>query len=96
MFLENWKRLQMRLGYFWDLTGIEEEEVSSPASFSVSALTLEIDYLEWKNHFHLRSLSASPRLSLMVAVFLVWLCGLSHGGDALKPRVQNPCSSLAL
>uniref|UniRef100_A0A452TPK1 Anoctamin n=1 Tax=Ursus maritimus TaxID=29073 RepID=A0A452TPK1_URSMA len=29
MFLENWKRLQMRLGYFWDLTGIEEEEVSS-------------------------------------------------------------------
>lgn len=28
MFLENWKRLQMRLGYFWDLTGIEEEEVS--------------------------------------------------------------------
>ncbi|KAL1790686.1 anoctamin-2 isoform X1 [Sigmodon hispidus] len=28
MFLENWKRLQMRLGYFWDLTGLEEEEVS--------------------------------------------------------------------
>ncbi|XP_032329364.1 anoctamin-2 isoform X3 [Camelus ferus] len=26
MFLENWKRLQMRLGYFWDLTGIDEEE----------------------------------------------------------------------
>uniref|UniRef100_A0A8C0D7I0 Anoctamin n=1 Tax=Balaenoptera musculus TaxID=9771 RepID=A0A8C0D7I0_BALMU len=26
MFLENWKRLQMRLGYFWDLTGVEEEE----------------------------------------------------------------------
>ena len=34
MFLENWKRLQMRLGYFWDLTGIEEEEVSSLACFS--------------------------------------------------------------
>ncbi|XP_063093802.1 anoctamin-2 isoform X4 [Cavia porcellus] len=29
MFLENWKRLQMRLGYFWDLTGIEEEEEHS-------------------------------------------------------------------
>uniref|UniRef100_A0A670I0N8 Anoctamin n=1 Tax=Podarcis muralis TaxID=64176 RepID=A0A670I0N8_PODMU len=27
MFLENWKRLQMRLSYFWDLTGLEEEEV---------------------------------------------------------------------
>uniref|UniRef100_A0A8C3FLD3 Anoctamin n=1 Tax=Chrysemys picta bellii TaxID=8478 RepID=A0A8C3FLD3_CHRPI len=26
MFLEQWKRLQMRLGYFWDLTGLEEEE----------------------------------------------------------------------
>lgn len=33
MFLENWKRLQMRLGYFWDLTGIEEEEVSILAHF---------------------------------------------------------------
>ncbi|NXD11340.1 ANO2 protein, partial [Nothocercus nigrocapillus] len=28
MFLEQWKRLQMRLSYFWDLTGLEEEEVS--------------------------------------------------------------------
>uniref|UniRef100_K7F4F7 Anoctamin n=1 Tax=Pelodiscus sinensis TaxID=13735 RepID=K7F4F7_PELSI len=28
MFLEHWKRLQMRLGYFWDLTGLEDEEVS--------------------------------------------------------------------
>uniref|UniRef100_A0A8C4JB22 Anoctamin n=1 Tax=Dromaius novaehollandiae TaxID=8790 RepID=A0A8C4JB22_DRONO len=26
MFLEQWKRLQMRLNYFWDLTGLEEEE----------------------------------------------------------------------
>ncbi|NXT32025.1 ANO2 protein, partial [Pelecanoides urinatrix] len=30
MFLEQWKRLQMRLSYFWDLTGLEEEEVSFP------------------------------------------------------------------
>uniref|UniRef100_A0A8D2QIM5 Anoctamin n=1 Tax=Zonotrichia albicollis TaxID=44394 RepID=A0A8D2QIM5_ZONAL len=28
MFLEQWKRLQMRLSYFWDLTGLEEEEVN--------------------------------------------------------------------
>uniref|UniRef100_A0A8C2U0G3 Anoctamin n=1 Tax=Coturnix japonica TaxID=93934 RepID=A0A8C2U0G3_COTJA len=27
MFLEQWKRLQMRLSYFWDLTGLDEEEV---------------------------------------------------------------------
>uniref|UniRef100_H3ALY5 Anoctamin n=1 Tax=Latimeria chalumnae TaxID=7897 RepID=H3ALY5_LATCH len=26
MFLENWKRRQMRLNYYWDLTGLEEEE----------------------------------------------------------------------
>ncbi|NXY20190.1 ANO2 protein, partial [Atrichornis clamosus] len=36
MFLEQWKRLQMRLSYFWDLTGLEEEEVSlySPHKFA--------------------------------------------------------------
>ncbi|OCT86226.1 anoctamin-2 [Xenopus laevis] len=26
LFLEYWKRLQMKLSYFWDLTGLEEEE----------------------------------------------------------------------
>ncbi|XP_043943405.1 anoctamin-2-like [Protopterus annectens] len=26
MFLEHWKRRQMRLSYYWDLTGLEEEE----------------------------------------------------------------------
>lgn len=38
----------MRLGYFWDLTGIEEEEVSSFAYFSGPLLDfiLEIDFLE--------------------------------------------------
>ena len=28
MFMEHWKRRQMRLNYEWDLTGFEEEEVS--------------------------------------------------------------------
>uniref|UniRef100_A0A5F8GT64 Anoctamin n=1 Tax=Monodelphis domestica TaxID=13616 RepID=A0A5F8GT64_MONDO len=28
MFMEHWKRKQMRLNYIWDLTGFEEEEVS--------------------------------------------------------------------
>uniref|UniRef100_A0A8C7FE99 Anoctamin n=1 Tax=Oncorhynchus kisutch TaxID=8019 RepID=A0A8C7FE99_ONCKI len=28
MFMEHWKRRQMRLNYIWDLTGFEEEEVS--------------------------------------------------------------------
>uniref|UniRef100_A0A8C6XZ76 Anoctamin n=1 Tax=Naja naja TaxID=35670 RepID=A0A8C6XZ76_NAJNA len=39
MFLENWKRLQMRLCYFWDLTGLEEEEVSA----------LEKEKLTWRD-----------------------------------------------
>uniref|UniRef100_A0A3P8TPJ2 Anoctamin n=1 Tax=Amphiprion percula TaxID=161767 RepID=A0A3P8TPJ2_AMPPE len=29
MFMEHWKRRQMRLNYEWDLTGFEEEEVSN-------------------------------------------------------------------
>uniref|UniRef100_A0A4W5P2Y6 Anoctamin n=1 Tax=Hucho hucho TaxID=62062 RepID=A0A4W5P2Y6_9TELE len=29
MFMEHWKRRQMRLNYEWDLTGFEEEEVSA-------------------------------------------------------------------
>lgn len=28
MFMEHWKRRQMRLNYQWDLTGLEDEEVS--------------------------------------------------------------------
>ncbi|XP_068016999.1 anoctamin-2 isoform X2 [Melanerpes formicivorus] len=32
MFLEQWKRLQMRLCYFWDLTGLEEEEITLTCS----------------------------------------------------------------
>lgn len=27
MFMEHWKRRQMRLNYEWDLTGFEDEEV---------------------------------------------------------------------
>uniref|UniRef100_A0A8C5HR69 Anoctamin n=1 Tax=Gouania willdenowi TaxID=441366 RepID=A0A8C5HR69_GOUWI len=30
MFMEHWKRRQMRLNYEWDLTGFEDEEVSEP------------------------------------------------------------------
>uniref|UniRef100_A0A8D2IXP3 Anoctamin n=1 Tax=Varanus komodoensis TaxID=61221 RepID=A0A8D2IXP3_VARKO len=46
MFLENWKRLQMRLSYFWDLTGLEEEEVSFIETFTVPD---EKEKLTWKD-----------------------------------------------
>lgn len=29
MFMEHWKRRQMRLNYEWDLTGFEDEEVGA-------------------------------------------------------------------
>uniref|UniRef100_A0A8C7H8Y9 Anoctamin n=1 Tax=Oncorhynchus kisutch TaxID=8019 RepID=A0A8C7H8Y9_ONCKI len=31
MFMEHWKRRQMRLNYIWDLTGFEEEEIDNTA-----------------------------------------------------------------
>lgn len=37
MFMEHWKRRQMRLNYEWDLTGFEDEEVSEGHA-SVSAI----------------------------------------------------------
>lgn len=38
MFMEHWKRRQMRLNYEWDLTGFEDEEVSPSVCLSLSAL----------------------------------------------------------
>ncbi|KAI4545981.1 hypothetical protein MG293_002536 [Ovis ammon polii] len=61
MFLENWKRLQMRLGYFWDLTGIEEEELRAPVCISC-LLTLPLSFL---------NTGTAPRNVLSVAV----VCG---------------------
>ncbi|XP_021249264.1 anoctamin-2 isoform X1 [Numida meleagris] len=37
-FLEQWKRLQMRLSYFWDLTGLEEEEEHPRAEYETKLL----------------------------------------------------------
>ncbi|XP_054856808.1 anoctamin-2 [Eublepharis macularius] len=59
MFLENWKRLQMRLSYFWDLTGLEEEEEHPRPEYEVKVLQKksttenskpdEKDKLTWKD-----------------------------------------------
>uniref|UniRef100_A0A4W5P0V5 Anoctamin n=1 Tax=Hucho hucho TaxID=62062 RepID=A0A4W5P0V5_9TELE len=40
MFMEHWKRRQMRLNYIWDLTGFEEEEVCSYFSPDYVLITL--------------------------------------------------------
>uniref|UniRef100_A0A674BL06 Anoctamin n=1 Tax=Salmo trutta TaxID=8032 RepID=A0A674BL06_SALTR len=47
MFMEHWKRRQMRLNYEWDLTGFEEEEVS--ALLLVSCISL-LFVCEWERH----------------------------------------------
>ncbi|XP_015271501.1 PREDICTED: LOW QUALITY PROTEIN: anoctamin-2-like [Gekko japonicus] len=60
MFLENWKRLQMRLSYFWDLTGLEEEEEHPRPEYEIKVLQKkprtenrvkedEKDKLTWKD-----------------------------------------------
>ncbi|XP_039625909.1 anoctamin-2b [Polypterus senegalus] len=38
MFLENWKRKQMRLSYYWDLTGLEEEEEHSRPEYETKLI----------------------------------------------------------
>ncbi|XP_056657152.1 LOW QUALITY PROTEIN: anoctamin-1 [Monodelphis domestica] len=38
MFMEHWKRKQMRLNYIWDLTGFEEEEAHPRAEYEAKVL----------------------------------------------------------
>lgn len=48
MFMEHWKRRQMRLNYEWDLTGFEDEEVRKFSSAALPQLIL-FQYKELKN-----------------------------------------------
>ncbi|XP_068134232.1 anoctamin-2 isoform X2 [Hyperolius riggenbachi] len=41
LFLEHWKRLQMRLSYFWDLTGLEEEEEHPRPEYETKLLLMK-------------------------------------------------------
>ncbi|KAE8613898.1 hypothetical protein XENTR_v10007907 [Xenopus tropicalis] len=41
LFLEYWKRLQMRLSYFWDLTGLEEEEEHPRPEYETKLLLMK-------------------------------------------------------
>ncbi|XP_074757932.1 anoctamin-2 isoform X2 [Athene noctua] len=44
MFLEQWKRLQMRLSYFWDLTGLEEEEEHPRPEYEIKLLQKKLKH----------------------------------------------------
>ncbi|XP_063784569.1 anoctamin-2 [Pseudophryne corroboree] len=41
LFLEHWKRLQMKLSYFWDLTGLEEEEEHPRPEYETKLLLMK-------------------------------------------------------
>uniref|UniRef100_A0A8B9C404 Anoctamin n=1 Tax=Anser brachyrhynchus TaxID=132585 RepID=A0A8B9C404_9AVES len=45
MFLEQWKRLQMRLSYFWDLTGLEEEEYNTSIILKLTNLYISLQIM---------------------------------------------------
>uniref|UniRef100_A0A8D0KWB2 Anoctamin n=1 Tax=Strix occidentalis caurina TaxID=311401 RepID=A0A8D0KWB2_STROC len=44
MFLEQWKRLQMRLNYSWDLTGLEEEEEHPRPEYEIKLLQKKLKH----------------------------------------------------
>ncbi|XP_044133772.1 anoctamin-2 [Bufo gargarizans] len=49
LFLEHWKRLQMRLSYFWDLTGLEEEEEHPRPEYETKLLLMKEKCKNCKN-----------------------------------------------
>ncbi|KAM9311169.1 anoctamin-2 [Gastrophryne carolinensis] len=49
LFLEHWKRLQMRLSYFWDLTGLEEEEEHPRPEYETKLLLMKEKCKAYKN-----------------------------------------------
>uniref|UniRef100_A0A8C8AXN1 Anoctamin n=1 Tax=Otus sunia TaxID=257818 RepID=A0A8C8AXN1_9STRI len=49
MFLEQWKRLQMRLSYSWDLAGLEEEELLLTPIFATVQFCNDEEKLTWSD-----------------------------------------------
>uniref|UniRef100_A0A6Q2YUM6 Anoctamin n=1 Tax=Esox lucius TaxID=8010 RepID=A0A6Q2YUM6_ESOLU len=64
MFMEHWKRRQMRLNYEWDLTGFEEEEVSdhprAEYEFRVMQKSLKKEHKTQKVPVHCSWLFSQP------------------------------------
>uniref|UniRef100_A0A674PDH8 Anoctamin n=1 Tax=Takifugu rubripes TaxID=31033 RepID=A0A674PDH8_TAKRU len=49
MFMEHWKRRQMRLNYEWDLTGFEDEEVSEVKDRKCNCLSFQMEKLTYQD-----------------------------------------------
>uniref|UniRef100_A0A8C7S1K0 Anoctamin n=1 Tax=Oncorhynchus mykiss TaxID=8022 RepID=A0A8C7S1K0_ONCMY len=71
MFMEHWKRRQMRLNYEWDLTGFEEEEVSALLSPTEIA---EEPTNKWKQT--VQSAMAGLKLVLLIGVTFAIVFGV--------------------
>uniref|UniRef100_A0AAY4BAD0 Anoctamin n=1 Tax=Denticeps clupeoides TaxID=299321 RepID=A0AAY4BAD0_9TELE len=69
MFMEHWKRRQMRLNYEWDLTGFEEEEDHPRAEYEFRVLQKTLKKEHKSQKYSLRMLICS--LSIMVPVFQI-------------------------
>ncbi|KAM6980355.1 anoctamin-1-like [Aplochiton taeniatus] len=75
LFMEHWKRRQMRLNYVWDLTGFEEEEEHSRAEyeFRVMQKTLRKDRAHKSEHVKLTCTDRMPAYltTLVVMCFMI-------------------------
>nr|XP_028584342.1 anoctamin-2-like [Podarcis muralis] len=83
MFLENWKRLQMRLSYFWDLTGLEEEELNQERGTRIIALPLYP--LLISPDFKVGNFRCSRSLNIVSEK----LSGKGHSGFGHRPQEQG-------
>uniref|UniRef100_A0A674BKF9 Anoctamin n=1 Tax=Salmo trutta TaxID=8032 RepID=A0A674BKF9_SALTR len=68
MFMEHWKRRQMRLNYEWDLTGFEEEEVS--ALLLVSCISL-LFVCEWEQKLTCRDRLPAYMTNIVMMLLMI-------------------------
>ncbi|XP_053319548.1 anoctamin-2 [Spea bombifrons] len=78
LFLEHWKRLQMRLSYFWDLTGLEEEEEHPRPEYETKLLLMrekskntvnKLEKLTWRNRIPAYLVNCAAILFMMALTF---------------------------
>uniref|UniRef100_A0AAQ5YQ00 Anoctamin n=1 Tax=Amphiprion ocellaris TaxID=80972 RepID=A0AAQ5YQ00_AMPOC len=72
MFMEHWKRRQMRLNYEWDLTGFEEEEDHPRAEYEFKVMQKSLRK-DKKSHHKVSTLTCRDRLPAYMANIVMML-----------------------
>uniref|UniRef100_A0A3Q1C7E5 Anoctamin n=1 Tax=Amphiprion ocellaris TaxID=80972 RepID=A0A3Q1C7E5_AMPOC len=72
MFMEHWKRRQMRLNYEWDLTGFEEEEDHPRAEYEFKVMQKSLRK-DKKSHHKMEKLTCRDRLPAYMANIVMML-----------------------